>query len=86
MKTKNNLTKRLSIWAGIVAAILMIPLIGQFPWSKGDFIFAGVVLFGSAVGYEVAANRLTNKMYRMTAAVVAIGVVMFIWFLAVSGP
>lgn len=83
---KKNLNKRLLIWAAIVAGILMIPFITKAPWTQGDYIFAGLVLFGSAAGYEVTASILKNRTQRLVAAAVAIGAVIFVWFLAVSGP
>ena len=81
----NNLNKRLIIWAVIVAVILMIPAVLQAPWSLGDYIVAGAVLFGSAAGYEITSSRLKNKSHRLIAAVVAFGVVISIWAFAVSG-
>jgi hypothetical protein len=85
-KVKTNITKRLTIWAGLMAAILMIPFLTNSPWTSLDYISAAVVLFGSAACYEIAASKMKNKAYRLIAAVVAIGVVMSLWALAVSGP
>ena len=84
-KSTKNLNQRLTIWALVVAVILMIPLVLQAPWTLGDYITAGVVLFGAAAGYEIIANKLNNKIHRLIAAAMAIGVVMSLWALAVSG-
>jgi hypothetical protein len=79
-----HLQKRFTLWAVIVGGILMIPLIAQFPWSTGDFIFAGVILFGVAALYEIISSRLNSWMYRLIAAVSAIGTIMLIWAWAVN--
>lgn len=65
MKTKNNLTKRLGIWALVVAAVLMIPLVGQWPWSGSDFIFGAVLLFGAASAYEFATRNIVSSQQRI---------------------
>jgi len=45
-----NITRRLIVWAVVVALILLIPLVAmQFTsevnWTLSDFVFAGVLLF-----------------------------------------
>lgn len=81
-----NLPKRLSIWAAVVAAILMIPFVAQMPWSAGDFIFAGVVLFGLATVYELATRNIKNVKYRVIVGAVIVTVLILIWAWAVAGP
>lgn len=79
-----QLQKRLTMRAVIVVGILMIPLIAQLPWSTGDFIFAGVILFGVAALYEIISSRLNSWMYRIITVVGAIGTIMLIWAWAVN--
>ena len=81
-----NIVKRLGVWAGIVAAILMIPLLTNAPWTTGDFVFAGVVLFGAASAYEFATRNVADKHRRMAVAAAVLFVVMLIWAWAVGGP
>jgi hypothetical protein len=78
--------KRLSGWALIVAAILMIPLVGKAPWTAGDFIFAGVVLFGSATIYELVTRTMNNPKHCIAVGAAVLTVVFLIWGWAVAGP
>lgn len=81
---KRNISKRLSIWALVVASILMIPLLAKFPWTGSDYIFAGVVLFGSAAAYEFLTKNMRNQNYRIAVGVAVALFVFFIWGLAVA--
>lgn len=79
-------TKRLSVWALVVAAILMIPLLAKAPWTVGDFVFAGVVLFGAAALYELVTKNLSSKNHRIAVGLGVLAVVVLIWAWAVAGP
>lgn len=81
-----TIQKRLVAWALVVAAILSIPLLAQWPWTISDFIFAGVVLFGSATVYELASQKVTNSAYRIAIGVAVAAAVVLIWAWAVAGP
>lgn len=84
-KSTKNIKKRLGIWALVVASILAIPLLTRSPWTLGDFVFAGVVLFGSATVYEFTTRNMTNKIHRIAVGVTIFIVIIAIWGLAVSG-
>ena len=71
-KQTNPFTKRLTVWALIVTAILLIPYLGKFPWTASDFIFSGVVLFGSAAVYEFTTKNMGSKTHRIAVAVVSL--------------
>ena len=79
-----NIAKRLVFWAGLVAAVLMIPLLTNFPWTLSDFVFAGTVLFGAATGYELTVRNMSDRKQRMVVAAGTIAMVIFIWGLAVA--
>ncbi len=83
---KTNTTKRLGMWAALVASILMLPLLANAPWTISDFIFAGVVLFGSASVYEFTTKNMNNKTHRMVVGIGVLTVVLLIWAWAVAGP
>lgn len=83
---KRNIPKRITIWAGVVTAILMIPLITNAPWTGSDFIFAGIILLMCATVYELSTKNMSNVKHR---ASVAAGVILFIFLVmgwAASGP
>lgn len=80
----SNMTKRLLGWACAVAAVLMIPAIGRFPWTAGDYIFAGTVLFGAATLYELVTKNVPNATHRLMVGAAVGFVVMLIWAWAVA--
>lgn len=76
--------KRLGVWAVIVAAILMIPFLAGFPWTQGDYVFAGIVLFGAATVYEMATKSRSDKMHRIAVGAAVAMAVFLIWGWAVA--
>lgn len=83
-RVTKNTTKRLSLWALLVGAILMIPLLANFPWTGGDYIFAGTVLFGAALGFELATKNIKDSKDRLFVAAATVGMIIVIWGLAVA--
>ena len=67
------------MWAAIVAALLMIPLLGRWPWTAGDFIAAGALLFGAALAYELATRNMRNPRHRVTIGIAVSAIVLFVW-------
>jgi hypothetical protein len=64
-----NITRRLVVWAAVVAFILLIPLLAmQFTdevvWDLADFIVMGGLLFGVGLAYELVARRSEKTVYR----------------------
>ncbi len=72
-----------AIWVSVTALILLTPLAAtqftdEVSWTVGDFAFAGGMLVGSGIIYEMAA-RVGNLAYQ-AAVVVALGaVVLIMW-------
>jgi len=76
--------KRLLVWTGIVALILLIPLIAmQFTnevnWDFTDFAIMGAVLLGLGFAYELIANRSSNTVYRTAFGVGLLGAFLLFW-------
>ncbi len=46
------------------AALLLIPLFGRFPWSAGDFIVMGALLFSAGLAYVLISRRSNSLSYR----------------------
>lgn len=84
--TQRNITKRLSLWAVVVAAILMIPLLANAPWTGGDFVFGTVVLFGLAIVYELATRNMSNIKYRAAVGAGVLFVIFLVIAWAATGP
>ncbi len=84
-----NLTRRLSKWAIAVACLLMIPLVGTlffsgangsgWHWSPSDFVFMGILLFGSAATYELVSRKMPRGVYRAAVGVAMTTVVILMW-------
>ena len=82
MKTKNKdiiMQNKVFLWIALgVALILSIPLIGQWPWSLGDFVVMGILLFGASSVFILLA-RVTSRKYRALVGVAILGAVLWLW-------
>lgn len=76
--------KRLALWGVGIGALLMIPVIGNFPWTGSDFVFAGGVLFACAAAYELITRTMSNKIHRLVVGGVIGMIIMAIWTWAVA--
>lgn len=74
-----RMTRRLAVWAAVVAALLMIPLLGRWPWTVLDFVAGGALLFGSALAYELATRNAHNPRRRMAVAVAVAAIALYVW-------
>ncbi len=76
--------KRIVIIALIVAFVLLIPLLAmqfieQVQWALGDFILAGVLLFGVGILINFVMLRVRGRFYRI-ALVAGIGIgLVLVW-------
>jgi hypothetical protein len=85
-----NITKRLSVWAAVVALILMVPLMAmQFTeevnWDLFDFAFMGALLFGTGLTYELIARKSGNIAYRAAVGVALAAAFFLVWINAAVG-
>ncbi len=90
-----NITKRLMKWAALVAIILAIPLVLTvrdggvegvgWNWTFFDFVFMGVLLFGSALTYELVARKMSNGTYRAAVGLAVVTSVILVWINAAVG-
>jgi hypothetical protein len=80
---------RIAAW-GIAALILLLPLIAmQFTdevnWDEIDFAFAGALIFGTGVIYELAARMTRNSAYRAAIGVALAAAFILVWVNAAVG-
>lgn len=69
---------RLICW-GAAGALLLAPLIGGFPWTVADYVFAAA-MFGIVGGtMELALRRSGNRWYRGGVAVAVVTAFLLIW-------
>lgn len=84
-----KISKRLSMWAAGIVALLMIPLIGTLLgsgiegegvyWTPFDFIFMSVLLFGAALTYELLVTRIESGTYRIAVGIAVVTAVALVW-------
>jgi hypothetical protein len=75
----NMQNKRL---VGIVIAVgllLLIPVIAGFPWSRLDFIVAGVLLLGTGLLCELVLRTVKNTQYRIAICAAILIALFLIW-------
>lgn len=85
-----NITKRLTVWAALIALILMIPLVAmQFTnevnWDLFDFVVMGGLLFGVGLAYELVARRSEKTVYRVAFIVGIVTAFLLFWVNAAVG-
>jgi peptidoglycan/LPS O-acetylase OafA/YrhL len=77
--------KRIMRIAVVVGLILLIPLVMMllgvegWNWAPGDFVAAGVLLFGTGLAIDFAARMLTNKVHRVFAITAIVVLLLLIW-------
>jgi len=81
---RQNITRRLILWAVVVVLILLIPLVAmQFTsevnWTLSDFVFAGLLLFGTGLTYELVARKAGGIAYRAAVGVALAAGFLLVW-------
>ena len=76
MKTERTITQSIAAVALVTGIILLIPLVLQltigtgvdgqgFNWKPGDFLFAGVLIFGTGLTYKLVTRKSGDVIYRV---------------------
>jgi len=74
---------RIAAWAGAVV-LLLLPLVAmqvsdEVQWGPLDFAVAAILLFGTALGIDLAVRRSGSGVYRLAAALALVGALLLIW-------
>jgi hypothetical protein len=80
-------TRRRSLWkipAIVTALILLIPLLGNrfvdgWNWELRAFVLAGVLLFGTALTYQLVTRNMNTVAYRVAAGVALAAAFVLVW-------
>jgi len=80
---------RITGWS-IAALLLLLPLVAmQFTdkvnWTASDFVFAGVMIGGVGIVFELAVRMTRNRAYRGGVAVALAAAFLLIWINAAVG-
>ena len=67
------------------AFILLVPLLAEWPWTFGDFFFAGAIIFGTGLTYVLVARKAGNIAYRAAVGVALAAAVMLVWVTGAVG-
>ena len=74
---------RIVVWAA-AALILLLPLLAmrvtdEVVWGAADFAFAGALLVGAGLTYELAARKAGNIAYRAAVGVAGAAALLLVW-------
>jgi hypothetical protein len=74
---------RIAAWA-VAALILLLPLVAmQFTdevnWDVADFAFAGALLIGTGITYELAVRKTGDTVYRAAVGVALAAALLIVW-------
>ena len=75
---------RIAGWS-VAGLLLLVPLIGNFPWTASDYVFAAVMIGGTGLLFEWAVRKSGNLAYRAGMAAALAGAFMTIWANAAVG-
>jgi hypothetical protein len=81
---------RIAALAAVVALILMIPLVAmqfsdEWKWDLFDFVFAGTLLFGAGLTYELVAKKGGTAAYRVAVGLAVATALVLVWVNAAVG-
>jgi hypothetical protein len=82
--------RRIAVLAAIVAVILLIPLVAmqvsdEWNWDLFDFVFAGTILFGAGLTYELVAKKGGTAAYRAAVGMAVATALILVWVNAAVG-
>jgi hypothetical protein len=85
-----TLTKSLSLVALVTGLLLLIPLVAmqytqEVNWTFSDFVFAGILLFGTGTTYVLIARKWNSTAYRLGVGVGVVAGLMLVWANAAVG-
>jgi hypothetical protein len=69
----------------VTALLLLIPLLGNWPWTLGDFGFAGAMIFGTGLAFVLVARGGSRLAYRAAVGVSLAAAFLLVWINAAVG-
>jgi DMSO/TMAO reductase YedYZ heme-binding membrane subunit len=83
-QTRLNLAQRVTIVIGIVAVILLIPLVAmQFTkevnWDLTDFITMGILLFITGMSIELVTRKVQSAKIKLALTLIILFVLFLVW-------
>lgn len=75
---------RIAAWSA-AALLLLLPLLAGAPWTLSDFVFAGVLILGVGIAFELAVRKTGDAAYRAGVGVALAGAFLLTWVNAAVG-
>jgi hypothetical protein len=74
----------MAAWGAVMALILLLPLFAmqvtdEVVWDLADFVFAGALVVGVGITYELAARKTGNTAYRSAVGVALAAAFILVW-------
>jgi hypothetical protein len=76
---KTNLTKHIGYTALVTAGLLLIPLLGNWPWTSSDFVIMGVLIFGTGIVISLIVRFAKTKKSRIIVSGIVILLFLLTW-------
>jgi hypothetical protein len=70
---------------GTAALLLLLPLVARAPWTAADFIFAGVVIGGVGLLFELTVRMSSDLSYRAAIGAALAAAFLNVWSSAAVG-
>ncbi len=82
----NRNTYRAAVRVALATAfILLIPLLAAPAWTLADFVFAGVLIFGTGLTFVLVARKVGNIAYRAAVGVALAAAFLLVWVTGAVG-
>lgn len=63
----------------VTAVLLLVPLLGNWPWTLSDFVVMGTLLIGTGILLVLASRKIKNINYRTAVIVALLAAFLLIW-------
>ena len=70
--------------AALTAMLLLVPLVamqftGEVNWAPGDFVAAGLLLFGAGMAYVLTARRTRTTRQKVVVGALVLAMLAVVW-------
>lgn len=76
---QNNLPKHIGYAALVTIGLLLIPLVGNFPWTLSDFVIAGILIFGTGILISLVVRFAKTKKSRIIVSGIVVLLFLLTW-------
>lgn len=78
-RVRRRIRRQVALLGLGTALLLMVPVALRFPWSLGDFIIMGILLFGTGLAYILVSSRAESLTYKAAVALGAGTAFLLVW-------